>query len=135
MFLPNRMVKVNLLVFNRHLSQLTEALGHSGLLHLVNATSSSRSRLLEQLDTGTDIRDIEQKLRRCSVLLEALGIEEGEAGISRASSTRVCRARTRESPFSTPASTQSWDRFRRVSSRRLGKGKPSRARLCCCSPV
>lgn len=79
MFLPNRMVKVNLLVFNRHLSQLTEALGHSGLLHLVNATSSSRSRLLEQLDTGTDIRDIEQKLRRCSVLLEALGIEEGEA--------------------------------------------------------
>lgn len=79
MFLPNRMVKVNLLVFNRHLSQLTEALGKSGLLHLVNATASSRSRLLEQMDTGTDIRDIEQKLRRCSVLLEALGIEEGEA--------------------------------------------------------
>lgn len=78
MFLPNRMVKVNLLVFNRHLRSLTEALGKSGILHLVNAAASSRSRLLEQLDTEVDIREIEQKLRRCGVLLEALGIEPSD---------------------------------------------------------
>ncbi|MCQ2396900.1 MAG: hypothetical protein MJ106_04290, partial [Lentisphaeria bacterium] len=78
MFLPNRMVKVNLLVFSKHLRQLTEELGKSGLLHLVNAASSSRSRLLQQLDTEVDIREIEQKLTRCGVLLEALGIEPGD---------------------------------------------------------
>ena len=75
MFLPNRMVKVNILVFNRHLRAMTEALGKSGLLHLVNAASATRGRLLQQLDTQVDIQEIEQKLRRCGVLMEALGIE------------------------------------------------------------
>lgn len=75
MFLPNRMVKVNILVFNRHLRAMTEALGKSGLLHLVNAASTTRGRLLQQLDTQVDIQEIEQKLRRCGVLMEALGIE------------------------------------------------------------
>ncbi len=79
MFLPNRMVKVNLLVFSRHLGALTESLGRSGMLHLVNATAASHNRLLENVDTETDIREIEQELRRCGVLLEALGIEGGAA--------------------------------------------------------
>ncbi len=79
MFLPNRMVKVNLLVFSRYLGALTESLGRSGMLHLVNATAASHSRLLENVDTETDIREIEQELRRCGVLLEALGIEESAA--------------------------------------------------------
>ena len=75
MFLPNRMVKVNLLVFNKYLRPLTEMLGKSGLLHLVNAAQTSRSRLLEQLDTQVDIQEIEQMLTRGDVLLEALGID------------------------------------------------------------
>ena len=80
MFVANKMTKVNVVVFSKHLSALTEALGQSGLLHLVDAASESRGKLLSSYDTGVDIRAIEKQLNRCDVLLEALGVDaNGEA--------------------------------------------------------
>lgn len=80
MFLPNKMTKVNVVVFSKYLGALTEALGQSGLLHLVDAASESRGKLLTSYDTGVDIRAIEKQLNRCEVLLEALGVDvNGEA--------------------------------------------------------
>ena len=80
MFLPNKMTKVNVVVFSKYLGALTEALGNSGLLHLVDAASESRGKLLTSYDTGVDIRAIEKLLNRCDVLLEALGVDaNGEA--------------------------------------------------------
>ena len=75
MFVANKMTKVNVVVFSKHLSALTEALGQSGLLHLVDAASESRGKLLSSYDTGVDIRAIEKQLNRCDVLLEALGVD------------------------------------------------------------
>ena len=65
MFLPNKMTKVNVVVFSKYLGALTEALGNSGLLHLVDAASESRGKLLTSYDTGVDIRAIEKLLNRC----------------------------------------------------------------------
>ena len=76
MFLPNKMSKVNILVFSKYVGALTEAIGKSGILHLTNAAGDSKLRQLKQLDTGRDIKAIEQQLNRCGVLLEALGIDE-----------------------------------------------------------
>ena len=78
MFLPNRMTKVNVVFFSRYLNALTEALGKSGLVHLTNAADQSSHRLLQKLDTGADVRAIEQMQARCAVLLEALGIDPSE---------------------------------------------------------
>ena len=80
MFLPNKMTKVNVVVLSKYLSAVTEALGQSGLLHLVNAAAESRGKLLKNYDTGVDIRGIERQLNRCEQLLEALGVDvAGEA--------------------------------------------------------
>ncbi|MBP5300623.1 MAG: hypothetical protein J6Y80_04380 [Victivallales bacterium] len=76
MFLPNRMTKVKVVVFSKYLSALTEALGESGILHLVDAAAESRGKLLQNYDTGVDIRAIEKLLNRCETLLEALGVRQ-----------------------------------------------------------
>ena len=76
MFLPNKMSKVDILVFSKYLGALTEAIGKSGILHLTNASGESKFRQLKQMDTGRDVKAIEQQLNRCAVLLEALGIDE-----------------------------------------------------------
>lgn len=79
MFLPNRMEKVNVLVYSKYLTAITEALGNSGLLHLTNAADESKHQLLKKHETIGDIRTLEQMLSRCEVLLEALGIDENDA--------------------------------------------------------
>ena len=80
MFLPNKMTKVNVVVLNKYITALTEALGQSGLLHLVNAAAESRGKLLKSYDTGVDIRGLEKQLNRCEQLLEALDVDaNGEA--------------------------------------------------------
>ena len=76
MFLPNKMSKVNILVFSKYVGALTQAIGKSGLLHLTNTSGDSKFRQLKQMDTGRDVKAIEQQLNRCGVLLEALGIDE-----------------------------------------------------------
>lgn len=79
MFRPSRMAKVNVLVFSRYLGELTQRLGESGVIHLVNAADESRQKLLRKLDTGNDVRSITQMITRCDVLLDALGIELNDA--------------------------------------------------------
>lgn len=79
MFFPDRMSKVNILVFSRHLGALTEALGQSGLIHLVSAVQQSKSRLLKRLNTDGDVQGVEKSLARCGVLLEALGVDAGDS--------------------------------------------------------
>lgn len=78
MFQPDRMSKVNILVFSRYLGALTEALGRSGLIHLVSACQQEGAKMLKRLDVDNDLRSVENSLARCRVLLEALGVEESD---------------------------------------------------------
>ncbi len=79
MFFPDRMSKVNILVFSRYIGVLTEALGGSGLIHLVSAAQQSKSHLLQRFNTDGDIRAAENSLARCNVLLDALGVYAGDS--------------------------------------------------------
>jgi V/A-type H+/Na+-transporting ATPase subunit I len=79
MLFPDRMSKVNILVFSRYIGALTEALGRSGLIHLVSATQQSKSHLLQRFNTDGDIRTAENALARCNVLLEALGVDGNDS--------------------------------------------------------
>ncbi|MBO7742164.1 MAG: hypothetical protein J6S21_06380, partial [Victivallales bacterium] len=75
MFVPDRMTKVNVLLFSKYLGEVTRQLGESGLVHLVPAADEAENTLLHQMDTDGDVRVIEQMLARCDVLLDALGVE------------------------------------------------------------
>lgn len=75
MFTPEKMCKIHVLVLSKHLNDMTGALGHSGLVHLIDAVSQSPQHLLNAVDLAQENRKISQMLERSETLLEAFGIE------------------------------------------------------------
>lgn len=76
MFTPVRMYKINVLVLKKHLDRLTSALGECGLVHLVDAVSQSKEKLLSPVSSPEVSRSYQDSLQRCQKLLEVLGIDE-----------------------------------------------------------
>lgn len=78
MFRPVPMCKVNVLILQKHVTPVTEALGRLGLMHLVDAVAQSREHLLDVVDRRDEIRDLETLTERCAAVLESLGVERAE---------------------------------------------------------
>jgi len=70
------MCKVNILLLQKHLNAITNALAESGLVHLVDAATQSKDRLLSAVDLDQDRRRLQALSSRCTLLLEALGVEK-----------------------------------------------------------
>ncbi len=73
MFRPVKMLKVNVLILDKHLNAITEAMGRMGLIHLVDAVSQSKDHLLDDVDRACDIDELERLASRCQSLLDKLG--------------------------------------------------------------
>ncbi len=75
MFRPVPMLKLEILVLEKHLDALTRALGRSGFVHLVPASAQSPGRLFQGVSRGEAIRQLEGSVQQCSDLLGVLRIE------------------------------------------------------------
>ena len=73
MFRPVKMLKVNVLILDKHLNAITQAMGRIGLIHLVDAVSQSKNHLLDDVDRACDIDELERLASRCQSLLDKLG--------------------------------------------------------------
>ena len=76
MFCPMKMSKVSVLMLGRHLNRVTVALGDSGLIHLIDATSDSDGSMMNALDMESEVRNLEDMIGRIDTLLENLGVDE-----------------------------------------------------------
>jgi V/A-type H+-transporting ATPase subunit I len=77
------MCKLNVLILSKFVTPVTRALGDLGLVHLVDAIAQSREQLLDNVEHGEDIRQIEQLISRCEGLLDTLGVDVAEEPPSR----------------------------------------------------
>lgn len=75
MFSPLKMSKISVLVLGRHLHSVTNALGDSGLVHLVDATSDVSGQMLSGLSLENNVRELEQLDERLSILLDNMGVD------------------------------------------------------------
>ena len=75
MFRPVPMLKLEVLVLEKHLDALTRALGRSGFVHLVPATAQSPGKLFQGVARGDEIRQLENRLQQCRELMEGLKLE------------------------------------------------------------
>jgi vacuolar-type H+-ATPase subunit I/STV1 len=82
MFEPVRMLKINILVHEKYLEQVTEELGAAGAIHLGNAAAQSRDRLLHSVDCEEDINALQGLYSRCRELMVGLGLPEAAAAES-----------------------------------------------------
>ena len=73
LFRPEQMVKVNILLLSRHVAETTRLLGRVGLLHLVDATSQSTSKLLQGASQEGDSLAVATAANQVNTLIEALG--------------------------------------------------------------
>ena len=69
MFKPEEMCKINVLVLNRHLTEMTRRLGEQGLVHLVDAVPQSEGGLLNTVDDGPEQEALQRLLERCGLLM------------------------------------------------------------------
>ena len=76
MFKPVDMVKLNVLLLEKHVDRVTRALGASGFVHLVNAVAQSQHRLLHGVDRGEALRRTDTLLQHCRELMARLSIAE-----------------------------------------------------------
>ncbi|MBP5640437.1 MAG: hypothetical protein J6X55_13215 [Victivallales bacterium] len=76
MFKPVEMCKVNLLVLNRHVAELTNRLGKMEVMHLVDANEQSSRHLLKSQEAG-DTHLLNQLSGKCSRLIRQLNIPDG----------------------------------------------------------
>ena len=79
MFRPVKMAKVNILLMNKHVTEITRVLGQRGLIHLVDAVNQSGGRLLSEVDQEQDEKTIYNALSRCERLMEGLGVDQSAA--------------------------------------------------------
>ncbi len=81
LFRPDKMVKVNILLLARDMAKTTRLLGHAGLLHLVDATAQSTSKLLQGASQEGDSIAVASARNQVNTLIAALGLDvaEGEA--------------------------------------------------------
>ncbi|MBT3376768.1 MAG: hypothetical protein HN742_14920 [Lentisphaerae bacterium] len=79
MFRPVSMVKINVLMLDKYLNEMTRSLGGAGLVHLIDAVSQSRDSLLFGVDRKDDIQDLERLERRAAHLVERLGVDPNAA--------------------------------------------------------
>lgn len=79
MFRPVSMVKINVLMLEKYLNEMTRALGGAGLIHLIDAVSQSRDSLLFGVDRQEDIQDLERLERKAAHLIERLGVDTNAA--------------------------------------------------------
>lgn len=75
MFKPVAMLRVNVLVLEKYLDEVTRAIGELGAVHLADAAPQSREQLLERVDLGDRIRELDDLYRRCGILCESLGVD------------------------------------------------------------
>ena len=75
MFKPEEMCKINVLVLNRHLTEMTRRLGEQGLVHLVDAVPQSEGGLLNTVDDGAEQEALQRLLERCGLLMSQLGVD------------------------------------------------------------
>lgn len=75
MFKPEEMCKINVLVLNRHLTEMTRRLGDQGLVHLVDAVPQSEGGLLNSVDDIMEQEALQRALERCDNLMLQLGVD------------------------------------------------------------
>ncbi len=81
MFKPVPMIKLNILTIQRFLDPLAEALGQASVVHLVDAVSQSKHRLLEEMNQRGDIDELQALAHRCENVAQRLGIDlDGDPG-------------------------------------------------------
>ena len=73
------MVRVNILVLDKHLDAVTRALGACGRVHLADAVPQSGHNLLRPVARAAEIQRRETLLQKCRLLLEATGLPEPAA--------------------------------------------------------
>ncbi|OPZ26291.1 MAG: V-type ATP synthase subunit I [Lentisphaerae bacterium ADurb.BinA184] len=74
MFRPVAMTKVSVLVHADCVDRLAVALGRAGFVHLIDAVTQSRTRLLAGVDRSTELQELEALNQRCTYLMESLSI-------------------------------------------------------------
>ncbi len=82
MFNSVEMVKMNMLVMEKYMLPLTEALGELGLVHLIDAADQSADHLLHDVDRNKDIDHLQSLKQRCETLLDSLNIACSKAEIT-----------------------------------------------------
>ena len=73
MLRPVRMCKLNVLILGTHVTPLTRALGGQGRVHLIDAVAQSAPHLLDGVDRGAEIAEVERLMAHCDRLREVLG--------------------------------------------------------------
>ena len=76
MFKPVEMCKINVLVLNKHLTDITRKLGGKGSLHLVDAVAQSESHLLNSVDDEHEKTVLHQLLDKADSMIRKLGVDE-----------------------------------------------------------
>ena len=78
------MLKVHVLVLEKHLDALTLALGDAGFVHLVDAVCQSKDRLLEGVDRGRDIAKLQRLSQTAETLTAGFGFSAADLAVSAA---------------------------------------------------
>ncbi len=78
---PVEMVKLNVLLLEKHVDGVTQALGDCGFVHLINAASQSEQKLLTEFDREAVVRFLENLLERCQGLMAQMGVEAKPVGL------------------------------------------------------
>lgn len=76
MFKPVEMCKINVLVLNRHLNDVTQRLGDQGVIHLVDAAAQSEGGLLNSVEDQAEQEALHQLIEQCDRLIRQLGVDE-----------------------------------------------------------
>ena len=76
MFKPAPMIKLNVILADRHRDAVTTALGHAGFVHLSNAPSESEGGLLHPVNREEEIRSLEASLSAFRQLKDLLEIPD-----------------------------------------------------------
>ena len=81
MFRPVSMLKLEVLVLEKHLDALTRALGRSGFVHLVPAVAQSPGKLFQGVARSDEIRLLDNRFQQCRELMEWLKLGDAATGL------------------------------------------------------
>ena len=81
MFRPVKMSKINILLLNKYVTDVTRELGLHGVLHLVDAVNQSDAKMLKGVEQR-NASALRSTIARCERLMEGLGVEKGDGEIA-----------------------------------------------------